>query len=175
MKKMLVGVFLVMAIIIGIVAFLLLIYTPVEKPVRYSQEAVVFQDGIAAGNCQLGLGGTVRSYRLDVRPTRFFTNPYSVEEGLLVDGAQILASVSFGINTEGKPIRFQFNGCTVFTNPSLDYLVVLLPERYGENTILVSPASTEADAREILKPLLEDARMQSTWSADYTRLQTIAP
>lgn len=173
MKKMLIGVFLFLALVIGVVVFIIMLYIPKEESIRWSESGIVLSESGIADSCTIDLGGTLKSYRMDTRLPYFSSSPYSTQEGLGIDGVQYVSNISFNWQ-EGKDIiRFCRNGITIFTDRAFSFVVAIVPVSRSEDVACVAPAKNVQQGLEVLEKLVSDPNMQKSWKSEYTYLQSV--
>lgn len=175
MRKPLIAALLFLAAVVGLVAVLFLLYTPVTTQIVWEENGIFFSAADSPVPCPVKLGGTLKSYRFDTRPAYFSSNPYSRREGILLDGTQISNSLHFNLPSDNTPIRFCRSGITLFTDQNFSFAVVILPSRDDLPQIAIAPAATEAQAMEVLSALLSDPRMQNAWTSEAAILRALLP
>lgn len=173
MKKMLIAVFSFLAIVVGVVVFVIMLYIPREETILWSENGIAVEESGAISSCTVGLGGTLKTYRMNTRLPYFSTNPYSSREGLSINGEQYVASVSFNWQDGRDIIRFCRNGFTFFTDRNFSFVVVIAPVSRQEDMLLVAPAKTPQQALDVLDTLMADPYMHSSWKSEYTYLQSM--
>lgn len=167
MYKMVAAVLGFLALVVGVIAFIIVLYTPVEEPIRWEEQGILYFRDQEYGTAEIGLGGTLRYYRFGNREPHFGTNIYSNEEGLLIDGQRILPRLAWTWGEDQDIIRYSFNGVILFTDREFSFVVARCPSAVeGEDIIAVAPAGNSEEAKKILASLLVHPYMDSRWSSD---------
>lgn len=172
MYKYLTVVFIFIAIVLAGSIFLVLLYSPVDTQTRLGYDGFLLPEEGAAESCTVSIGGTMRTYRLNVRQPQFFNNVYNNKEGVLIDGQQILNKLSLAWNEEDNRFtRMVRNGITFTTDRDLSFLLAVIPDGKDADFVAIAPAATEAEAKELLRSIIEDPEFQRRWKDDAAELK----
>ncbi|MBP3672362.1 MAG: hypothetical protein J6J18_00875 [Oscillospiraceae bacterium] len=172
MYKYLTAVFIFIAIVLAGSIFLVLLYSPVDTQTRLSYDGFLIPEDGSPQGCTVSIGGTVRTYRLNVRQPQFFNNVYNNKEGLIINGQQVLNKLSFAWNEEENRFsRMVRNGITFTTDRELSFLLAIIPDGKDADIDAIAPAASEQEAKQLLRSIIEDPEFQRRWKDDAASLK----